>query len=461
MSYEWQAASPTADPHYARGRADPMIDHQYSGQNNDVYYGHSRTRTTSSNIFPIMPPPMPSYPPPSNSNSNGYNNGYNSYNNNYDNNYNNNNNSSSSIRSSNYNNYMPPPQTSPLPPLQPQSHQQMHHQQHHYLNQPQGAPAIHQRRSPSVNTFSTVSSNGASGGGMAPPAAYRTSPVFDLRRSNGNGNSGSGSPHPSQGLSYVALLRKQKATVWCERAQFEDPRLLAQQRAAKMRAHREVEALVAGTASGRTLTGLSIGAGGGKMKIRHHGKTTVMGYFPGGNINGVSGVPVRLSATEVEGEDSEEEDRYHRRNSAASGGRRNMTMTGTYRSGGARWSPADGPSRRGSVVEQGTDSNNNNNNNSAGNTTPGADAGGNNDTGGSGSKANSFASGSSALAAERLDSVPELASNTSGLAGNSAKHAVLTREKSVKSIDELRRRGSVDERTMTLTHGRLYIANPD
>jgi hypothetical protein len=47
------------------------------------------------------------------------------------------------------------------------------------------------------------------------------------------------------------------------------------------------------------------------------------------------------------------------------------------------------------------------------------------------------------------------------LAPNSQKHFALGREKSVKSPEELKRRGSVDERTATLTSGRLYIANPD
>src|SRR5690606_37467094 len=40
--------------------------------------------------------------------------------------------------------------------------------------------------------------------------------------------------------AYVATLRKQKATVWCERAQIEDPRIMAAQKAAKMRAVMEV-----------------------------------------------------------------------------------------------------------------------------------------------------------------------------------------------------------------------------
>jgi hypothetical protein len=47
------------------------------------------------------------------------------------------------------------------------------------------------------------------------------------------------------------------------------------------------------------------------------------------------------------------------------------------------------------------------------------------------------------------------------LAANSLLKATITREKSVRNPDELRRRGSVDERTMTMSAGRLYIANPD
>ncbi|EFQ35804.1 uncharacterized protein GLRG_10999 [Colletotrichum graminicola M1.001] len=109
----------------------------------------------------------------------------------------------------------------------------------------------HSRRSPSVNTFSTTSS-------VPPPAAYRTSPTNDLRRSSSSRSGGS--PQPT---GYVALLRKQKATVWCDRAQHEDPRLVAQQRAAKMRATLEVIGGQQRSASGlsasaaRTSTGIS------------------------------------------------------------------------------------------------------------------------------------------------------------------------------------------------------------
>ncbi|KAL1841451.1 hypothetical protein VTJ49DRAFT_7066 [Mycothermus thermophilus] len=398
MSHMW-TPEPMADAQYARRRPPPMEPAS------NATYTHSRTRTTSSNVFPF--PMQPAYFPNPN----------------------------------------------PAPP-NPHPYQQHHQPSPIHLTQP---PAAHpQRRSPSVNTFSTVSS-----GGMPPPAAYRTSPTLDIRRSTSSRSGGVPGSHVG---GYVAFLRKQKATVWCDRAQHEDPRLLAQQRAAKQRANMELMGAVTGlgigsVSSGRTATGLST-SGKVAAKIRHHGKPTVIGYSPGSAFNGVGGVPLRLSATEVEGEESDDDDpilrqhygQHHRRtgssgrNSIASGGRR--TMTGTYRTSGSghgapasRWSPGDTPERRGSLADG-----------QAVAPAPTAD----NDAGSV--KARSVASGDS-TSAERLDTLPELGSGH--LAANSMKHATVTREKSVKSVEELRRRGSVDERTMTLTTGRLYIANPD
>ncbi|KAL2157590.1 hypothetical protein VTH06DRAFT_5968 [Thermothelomyces fergusii] len=328
------------------------------------------------------------------------------------------------------------------PPFQPGSYQLPMHLAH--------PPANHQRRSASVNTFSSASS-----GGMAPPATYRTSPTSDVRRSTSSRSGGTtGSPQPS----YVALLRKQKATVWCDRAQHEDPRLQAQQRAAKMRAYREIAAASGGmglglAGTGRTATGLSSAGGKVAAKIRHHGKPTVIGYAPNSDFNGVGGVPLRLSATEVEGEESDDDDaiqRQHHRRTGSSG--RNSTSSArramAYRSSGglgppggaAQWSPAGTPDRTGSLVGV----------RSSDRSPPADDA--------ASGKAKSFGSGSSN---ERLDNVPELNGASSHLANNSKRNAAVTREKSVKSVEELKRRGSVDERTMTLTAGRLYIANPD
>ncbi|KAF4980995.1 hypothetical protein FZEAL_3110 [Fusarium zealandicum] len=300
------------------------------------------------------------------------------------------------------------------------------------------------RRSPSVNTFSTASS-------IPPPAAYRTSSTTELRRSTSSRSGGS--PQPG---GYVALLRKQKGTVWCDRAQYEDPRILAQQRAAKMRATLEVVGGARGTGSrgtggagGRTSTGLSTTTKvAAKIpKIRHHGKTPLVGYAPGENHVGVGGVPMRLSATEVEAESSDEEEasRPHHRRTGSSG--RSSTASGRrtlgYRSSGGmgsqkgnRWSPGDTPERTGSLVKAKYEDMI--------------------DDAASG-KALSTGSGSSG---ERADNLGELG-NAPKLASNSLMHSALTREKSVKSPDELRRRGSVDERTSTLTSGRLFIANPD
>ncbi|KAK0739592.1 hypothetical protein B0T21DRAFT_436607 [Apiosordaria backusii] len=301
-----------------------------------------------------------------------------------------------------------------------------------------------------VNTFSTISSGGA--------APYRNSPSVDIRRSTSSRSGGApGSPQPG---GYVALLRKQKATVWCDRAQHEDARLLAQQRMAKVRANSEVVGAnnspsLGPVSAGRTSTGLSSAGGKVAAKIRHHGKPTVIGYSPGSNFNVVGGVPLRLSATEVEGEESEDEATIQRSNHRRQGSSSRSSTTSSrkaapYRSsgglgqvtqgGGARWSPHGTPERSGSLVED----------------TQGEQQIASEDsyTG----KAKSFASGSSG---ERLDTVPDLQTNGAQLANNSARNASVTREKSLRTPDELKRRGSVDERTMTLTAGRLYIANPD
>lgn len=296
------------------------------------------------------------------------------------------------------------------------------------------------RRTPSVNTFSTVST-------IPPPAAYRTSSTY-LRRSISSRSGGT----TAQPNSYVALLRKKKATVWCDRAQYEDPRLAAQQRAAKVRANLEVVGGGRSNAVGRTSTGISA-TGKVSAKIRHHGKTPVVGYAPGENHVGAGGVPMRLSATEVEGESSGDEDaqataRSHHRRTGSSGrsstasGRRGLAFRssgGPAPQGGQRWSPSDTSERAGSFMGQQPE-----------------DASKAADDAASG-KAQSSRSGSSG---ERADNVAELGGGLR-LATKSLIHSTLTRERSVKSAEELKRRGSVDERTSTLTSGRLFIANPD
>ena len=244
----------------------------YSQPPQPVVYGHSRSRTTSSNTFPTI--------------------------------------------------LLPQQQQTQFPP-----NMQVH--------------AYTSRRTPSTNTFSTTASSGNG------PVPFRNSSQ-DLRRSTSSRSGSLGQP-----TGYVALMRKQKATVWCDRAQHEDPRLLAAQRAAKARATMEV---IGGVATGRVSTsGSGTLAGGNRVtaKIRHHGKAGLVGYSPGELVGGVGGVPMRLSAGEVEGGDSDDEDAgsgkmYHRRTgsgrSSLGSGRKGLT----YRQSGAssatgRWSSGNTP----------------------------------------------------------------------------------------------------------------------
>lgn len=332
----------------------------------------------------------------------------------------------------------------PYQPHQQQHPQQAPQQQQQYQSHIQVYPYA-SRRTPSQGTFSTSSSGNA-------PAPQRPTSQ-DLRRSI---SSRSGGPPPQQ-TGYVALMRRQKATVWCDRAQHEDPRLVAAQKAAKLRAALEV---VGGSTSGtwRSPPSGSGNLAGGKgvtAKIRHHGKAGLVGYSPGDLVGGVGGVPMRLSASEVEGGDSDEENTpaahhgYHQRSgsgrSSVNSGRRGLTYS---RQSGAsstvgKWSSGNTPpDSLKDVVE-----------------TPGP--GDENyvpeEIGGDGTR--STGSGSSA---ERADNVADLGTNDAArLASNSLAQSTITREKSVRNPEELRRRGSVDERTMTMSAGRLYIANPD
>merc|ERR1711939_911703 len=65
-----------------------------------------------------------------------------------------------------------------------------------------------------------------------------------------------------------------------------------------------------GPAAGRVSTsGSNSLAGSNRVtaKIRHHGKAGLVGYSPGDLVGGVGGVPMRLSASEVEGGDSDDD----------------------------------------------------------------------------------------------------------------------------------------------------------
>lgn len=306
------------------------------------------------------------------------------------------------------------------------------------------------RRTPSQGTFSTTAS---SGNGPVPTRQGSQ----DLRRSTSSRSGGL-----SQPSSYVALMRRQKATVWCDRAQHEDPRLLAQQKAAKARATMEVSG---GTGAGRTSTsGSGSFAGGNRVtaKIRHHGKAGLVGYSPGDLVGGMGGVPMRLSASEVEGGDSDDDAdssrqyAHHKRTgsgrSSIGSGRRGLTysrQSGASSTAG-KWSSGNSPpDSLTDLIE-------------AGETPVPAGHQRVKDYFSAEGNADGTRSAGSGSSGERADNVPEMGTGDAArLASNSLLKSTVTREKSVRNPEELRRRGSVDERTMTMSHGRLYIANPD
>ena len=290
-------------------------------------------------------------------------------------------------------------------------------------------PVTKSRRTPSQSTTSTAIS------GHTP--SRTPSNVSSVLSRNASTRSGA-STTPG---SYVALMRKQKATVWCDRAQHEDPRLAAQHKAAKIRAAREITGKVP---EGRNSTSGSMGSGslGVRSKIRHHGLPKATGYSYANMVGG--GVPMRLSASEVEdgGNHYDETDRKTSMN--------NQRTSVGRSSGDNRWLDVDQRHR------------------------------------------NRYSQGSTVHGESPNEDIPELeetpvieeqqkqrpgyfpqpgrhgsgdSSERENSFGNVGKmEAPKAEEKARRTSDELRRRGSVDERTNTMGYmgqGRLFVANPD
>ncbi|OAX77682.1 hypothetical protein ACJ72_08016, partial [Emergomyces africanus] len=189
--------------------------------------------------------------------------------------------------------------------MHPQQHMSPAFQTHQHQHQPMN-PNYPVRR----GSNATTSTTSTGGNGALPPGHPNAHP--DVRRS-----SSSRSVHAP--IGYVALMRKQKATVWCDRAQQEDPRVVAQRRAAKQRAAMEVHG-----GGGRSATLASTG------KIRHNTASRSMSYNTGTMVG--AGVPLRLSANEIgDGEDDMDNDGtpFHRR----TGSGRSSTGSNRFPSG--------------------------------------------------------------------------------------------------------------------------------
>lgn len=185
--------------------------------------------------------------------------------------------------------------------------------------------------------------------------------------------------------------------------------------------------------------------GGVRSKIRHHGAPKASAYNAA--AFGGAGVPMRLSATEVDEGDSDEETRYQAktgsgRNSIGSGRRGNTyASSGMHASKGRGQSNGSSPPGGGSPVDSIAEDET---------PMPTNDSSKNDYFGQSGGNGGS---GSSGEAEEKFG----------GIAGlpQSSLSAEQQLQQKKNTAEDLRRRGSVDERTSTMSGVRLFIANPD
>ncbi|KAB8274163.1 hypothetical protein BDV30DRAFT_209442 [Aspergillus minisclerotigenes] len=287
-------------------------------------------------------------------------------------------------------------------------------QQQPYSNTPSphhtmtSTPSYPPSRRMSSATTSTSSTGNAAG----------HSAVSDIRRSTSSRSANSQ-------LGYVALMRRQKATVWCDRAQPEDPRLRAQKLADKKRAYLEVHGAGAG---GRAST-----LGSGKIKHSKGGTD----FSPSNLVSAT--VPVRLSANEVGDADEDAHSDHgfpHRRTGS---GRSSLGSNHRYPSGYQR-TPQGTMGSNSTPPSEKTDLPNVTEHPPAESTEE--------------KKVNDDAATTYSFEAadeDNFGSVGEMA----------APSAATTAAEKARRADELRRRGSVDDRTSTMTNVRLFVANPD
>ena len=210
-----------------------------------------------------------------------------------------------------------------------------------------------------------------------------------------------------------------------------------------MRATMEVAGSQHVIGGGRTSSSSPGLAGGMRSKIRHHGAVKASAYNAVAHSGSGAGVPMRLSATEVEEGDSDDEPRSHQRSgsgrSSLGSGQRVSHLQRGY--SGTSYSGTSTPAAHSPLDSR---------SNVIGEETPTANfyggqsddyfgqPGGQGGSGSSGEAEKDFGRPAGLPVQQRAK--PELAHKTS---------------------DELRRRGSVDDRTMTMSAGRLFVANPD
>lgn len=298
--------------------------------------------------------------------------------------------------------------------------------------------AKNQSRRASTATFSTIASN---------------SNNFNMQRQGTNGSATSAprrstsSRSSNAPTSYVALMRKQKATVWCDRSQNIDQKTAAAQKAAKQRAILEVHGGTNG--QGRTST---ISSGSMVGKIRHHGIPKAPGYAPP-NLNG-AGVPIRLSANEMLGDEDEGKalgDTNSAMVHARSGSGRSSTNSAKYPSGYPRSS--QGRFSTTSTPPSGGDGGSPHEDIPELSETPGP---------GRGIETQDYFDDKDGTGTSGASSQIEGEDSFGDLKELKGPSAALQAAQRAKNNDDLRRRGSVDERAMSMSTGvRLFVANPD
>ncbi|KAF2402935.1 hypothetical protein EJ06DRAFT_519914 [Trichodelitschia bisporula] len=270
-------------------------------------------------------------------------------------------------------------------------------------------------------------------------------------------------------------------TVWCDRSQASDPRLRLQQRIARERAAGEIGTggslrggatppMGASSASeGRTFTG----TGNLARKIRHHGAARTVQV---GTVTGVGGVPMRLSATEVD--DDEEDDYAHSYSMARQGVHNHKEEAEDWLRPGAQHRRADSGRSVGSAGHKPNQTYQPGHSRSPSDSIPHIAE---EDTVAgppySASGPSYYPTGSLANARSRNGSRRSRTSSGSGGSGDQRERensfgsmgplreadSEATKNSQQESLDELKRRGSVDERAMTMSGRgvRLFVANPD
>jgi hypothetical protein len=273
--------------------------------------------------------------------------------------------------------------------------------------------------------------------------------------------------------SYVALLRKQKATVWCDRSQAEDPRIAASIRLAKERAEREVSqaphhlhhhsyshggsqygsgSFAAGprtTPPNANGSGSSSSFTSGVRKIRHQGKAQAVASFSKGANMAGTGVPVRLLSGELDDDDEnpilQQQQQFLHPNSQQ--GYQNMQQPGAQAGMGKDDDWGIDASFYGTADP-----------------TEAEHVGGGN--GGSNGMKLQLHPVHSRTNSENMDMLEEETPTTDTFGDSFDNYRYLGRSDTRTSSeeekdDDLKRRGSVDDRAMTMSGVRLFVANPD